>query len=160
MEDRILTTGSEHTRTAHAAVLLLRGLAVSAIRLSLATPKPLERTLSSVTRTMAGSSSAILQGAQKTHEATGCHQGWLSSHGDQFHQDELTLLILAALFILLVNGLRIPPALGLPVPRALGERPTPRLLLRDAPLSLWAAILVLWYGVLVLRKTVLVLILR
>jgi len=61
----------------------------------------------------------------------------LSSQGNQVYRDGLTtLLILAVLCILLVRGLGTPPVLGLSVARTLGERPAPRLLLWDAPLSL------------------------
>ena len=50
------------------------------MRLSLATAKPWDGT--SKTRIVAGSSpSVILQGAQKTHKASGCDQGWLSPQG-------------------------------------------------------------------------------
>jgi len=115
--------------------------------------------MSSITRAGAGSS-PILQRAQKTREATGYDQGWLSSQGDQVYRDRLTtFLILAVLFILLAGGLGVPLALGLSVPRTLRERPTPRLLLLwDAPLlSLRQAILILRQAVLVLRLTVLIL---
>jgi hypothetical protein len=141
------STSSKHTRTAHTAVLLLRGLTESTMRLSesamrlsmaTATAKPWDKTVSSRTGAVARPSSASLQGAQKSHKATG-------------------LLILAMFFILLGVGLGVPITLGLPVPRTLGESPTPGLLLRDTPLSLWLTILVLWHVVLALGLTVLTL---